>query len=473
MFCHYINGRLIPGKGKCNEVINPATEENVGIVQGVDSNQANEALEAAQKAFTCWSSLSLNQRGEWILKLVDAIEEDKEKLLDLLMVETGKPLVNASFDYSRLVDCLKFFLEEAKRLTGSIIPDYDDKVKNLIIRQPLGVVMGYLAWNYPLLNVGYKLAPSLASGCTCVIKPSTITPLATLYLGEIAERIKFPEGVINIISGSSDEIGKTLNESNIPKMITLIGSTGAGKTIIKQSATSVKRYSLELGGNAPVIVMADADVKKAAELLINFKYTNSGQTCISPNRVYVHESVRKDFLNYAKGFAEQIKIGWGREPGAQMGPMITKEAQERMFALIEDATGKGAKLMYGGKIPRDKKKGYYFLPTILDGVTNTMRVYREEIFGPIMPILTFNEKQEVIRDANNTECGLAALLFSNNLKDVFEISEALDFGTVCVNRPFWNVNLPHGGIKESGVGKDCSVYSLEEYYYIKRISITL
>jgi len=214
-------------------------------------------------------------------------------------------------------------------------------------------------------------------------------------------------------------------------------------------------------------------VKKAVELITAFKFNNTGQVCISPNRVYVHVSIHDEFLNYAKECVKKIKLGWGREEGAQMGPMITKEARERLFSLIEDATDKGAKIIYGGAIPEDKKKGYYFLPTILDDVTNSMKVHNEEIFGPIMPILTFSEKQEVIEEANNTEYGLAALLFSQNIQDIFEISEALEFGTVCVNKPFWYVNLPHGGIKESGIGKDCSHYSLEEYFYIKRISITL
>ena len=451
MFKHYVNGQLITGKGTPAEVTNPATERTVECFKWANANQATVALNAAEKAFTDWSAMSINQRNAWILKFADSIDREKDKILDLLMAETGKPLTNAAFDYSRLVDCLRYFAEEAKRVDGKVICDYDNNVKNIIIKQPLGVVIGYLAWNYPLLNVGYKLGPALAAGCTCILKPSSRTPLATMYLGQIARKINFPAGVINIIAGPGSEIGQTLNQSSIPKMITMIGSSAAGHTIVTESATSVKRFSLELGGNAPVIVMPDADAKKVAEMIIPFKFVNTGQTCISPNRVYIHESIHDQFVKHAKALTKQLKLGWGRQKGAQMGPMITKQARDRLFTLIEDARAKGAKVVYGGQVPRDKTKGHYFLPTILDNVTNKMRVHNEELFGPILPILTFTDRQKAITDANNTEYGLASFVFAKDVNDIFEIAEALEFGTVSVNRPFWNVNLPHGGIKESGM----------------------
>lgn len=471
MFNHYVNGKSVEGKGKEIKVINPATEEVIAEFRGADADLAKEALVAAQEAFGKWSSFSLNEREHWIKKFAKAIEGEREYILDLLMSETGKPLENAIYDFNMLVECLYYYIEEAKRLEQSIIQDYDNNYRNLIIRQPLGVVVGYLAWNFPLLNLGYKLGPILASGCTCVLKPSSKTPLASLYIGEIARKIGFPPGVINIIVGSSNEISPVLNESDIPKMITLIGSSETGRNIIRQSATSIKRYSLELGGNAPAIVMEDADVKDAAMKLVDLKFSNTGQVCVSPNRVFVHESIHEAFVEEARKWAERITLGWGRDNTAKMGPLISKEARERIAMLVDDAVKAGAKVICGGKIPEDKTVGYYYLPTILDNVTDDMRVCREEIFGPVMPILTFKDKEEVIRRANDTEYGLAAYLFTNNVKNVFEISEALEFGSVSVNEPFYAVNLPHGGVKESGVGKDCSVYSLEEYYYIKRISI--
>ena len=472
-FKHYIGGKLIAGKGGHAEVINPALEKEVARFKWATSEQATVALGAAEKAFTNWSAMSINQRNAWILKLADSIDREKETILDLLMSETGKPLTNAAFDFSRLVDCLRYFAEEAKRVDGQILCDYNNNVKNLIVKQPLGVVVGYLAWNYPLLNVGYKLGPALASGCTCILKPSSKTPLATMHLGEIAKKINFPPGVLNIIAGPGSEIGNTLNQSSIPKMITMIGSSAAGHDVVKESSTSVKRLSLELGGNAPVIVMPDVNVKRVAEMIIPFKFVNSGQTCISPNRVYVHESIHDEFVKHTKALTKNIKLGWGRQKGAVMGPMITKQARGRLVSLIEDAKEKGAKVVSGGRLPDKKTKGYYFPPTVLDHVTKKMRVHNEEVFGPILPILSFTDRKKVVEDANSTEFGLASFIFSEDVNDVFEIAEALQFGTVSVNRPFWDVNLPHGGIKESGMGKDCSHYSLEEYFYIKRISIAL
>lgn len=354
MFKQYINSKLVEGKGNCQQVINPATEDIVATYPGASREQALEALEAAKKGFVYWSSLSLRQREEWIKKLKEAILREKDKLINLLMQETGKPLDYANGDFNMLIVSLEFFMDEAKRLTGSIIPDYSGHVKNLIIRQPLGVVVGYLAWNFPLLNVGYKLGPVLASGCTCILKPSSKTPLATLYLGEIAEKISFPAGVINIIAGSASEIAMVLNESNIPKMITLIGSSDTGRNIIRQSATSIKHFSLELGGNAPAIVMQDADIKQAASHITWLKFGNTGQICVSPNRVFVHESIHDEFVREVKELVEGIKLGWGREEGAQMGPMISAADRVRVLDLVKDALEKGARLVCGGRIPEDK-----------------------------------------------------------------------------------------------------------------------
>jgi len=471
MFKQYINGKIIEGLSGEQSIINPATEKVAGTLRKASAAQAAEALLAARAAFKAWSKLSLNERGAWMLKLADAIEAEKETVLDILMSETGKPLDNADYDFNMVLDCLRYYIEEAKRLSDTIIPDYGGNFRNLVIRQPLGVVVGYLAWNFPLLNLGYKLGPALASGCTCVIKPSSRTPLATLYIGEIAAKIGFPAGVINIVAGAASEISETLNTSVIPKMITLIGSSQTGRDIIKQSATSVKHYSLELGGNAPAIVMPDYDPDDAAMMLVGLKFGNCGQVCVSPNRVFIHKDIYGEFIKAAVKYASEITLGWGREANAGMGPMIDGGDRERVIGLIADAVQKGAKVLCGGKIPEDKKAGFYFPPTVIGGVTPDMRVYREEIFGPVMPCMTFETAEEVLAAANDTEYGLASYLFTNDLNAAFDIAEGLEFGSVCVNEPYYNYNLPHGGTKESGIGKDCSTYSLEEYYYLKRISI--
>ena len=467
----YINGKTVEGKGPLTKIINPATEETASTLSLADNAQAQEALEAAQNAFKKWSALSLSERGMWIEKLAEAVESKTEELTKLLMIESGKPYVVANGEVILLSGILRFYLEEAKAMQDTILREPDSgKYQNMIKRMPLGVVVGHLAWNFPVVNLFYKIGPVLASGSTCVLKPSQKTPLASLYIGKIAEEIGFPAGVINIIAGKSSEVGKILNESKIPQMITMIGSSEVGKSVIRESCTSIKRFSLELGGNAPAIVMEDADIDTAAKDICFVKLLNAGQVCVAPNRIFLHENTHGLFLQIAKFIFEQVQIGWD-EDGANFGPLISRESAERMDELVTDAVSKGAKIICGGKRPENKDKGYYYLPTILDNCTPDMRVCREEVFGPVMPIIKFKSKYAVIKEANNTEYGLAAYLYTNTLKDAFEFSDALDFGTVCVNEIHFNIRLPHGGVKESGIGKDCSVYSLEEYYTIKRISI--
>ncbi|HBE01572.1 MAG: NAD-dependent succinate-semialdehyde dehydrogenase [Spirochaetes bacterium GWF1_41_5] len=474
MYRHYINGKLQRGTGaKQYRIINPATEEIAGEYTGASAEQTGEALDAARIAFAAWSKLPMRLRGEWMEKLKIALLQNKEELLDVLMSETGKPLTVAQYDFGMIPECLDFFREEAGRISGSIINDIDGKFRNLVIRQPLGVVVGFLAWNFPLLNIGYKIGPVLASGCTCVLKPSSRTPLSTMLIGRILERINFPPGVINIIAGPGDETGKILNQSKIPGMITLIGSIDAGKKIITDSGTSIKRFSLELGGNAPVIIMPDADIDAAAEKIIDYKFTNTGQICVAPNRVFVHEKVHDAFLEAAVSYTGKIKLGWGREAGARMGPVIAHEERERIFRMIKDAVNQGAVLLCGGTVPENRQKGYFITPAILDRASPDMSICRNEIFGPVLPVITFTDTAEAVREANNTEYGLAAYLFTRDTGNVFRISESLEFGNVCVNEPFFAVNMPHGGIKDSGIGFDCSKYSLEEYYSIKRISIRI
>ncbi|OUS75689.1 NAD-dependent succinate-semialdehyde dehydrogenase [Paenibacillus sp. MY03] len=471
MYSHYIGGIAVEGVGDVMLVHNPATEQLAGELRMATEVQAEAALKSAEKAFPEWSRTPLQKRGDWMERLAQAIEEKRELILDVLMSETGKPLAQAEEDFEMLPRCLRYYYEEAKRLHGRIIEDEDNSYMNLIKRQPVGVVVGYLAWNFPMLNLAYKLGPVLASGCTCVLKPSPLTPLSTLMIGAIAEEIGFPAGVINVITGDTLKLAAVMNQSTIPRMITLIGSTAAGKAIIGQSNTSIKRYSLELGGNAPAIVLADADLEQAASQLVSLKFGNAGQICVSPNRVFVHESVQEAFKEKVVEKTKQIVLGWGREPGAGMGPMITDGHRLRVQKLIASAVSAGAEIEIGGNVPADKRAGYYLEPTVISGVRPDMDIFKEEIFGPVLSLLTFREVEDVVKEANSTEFGLASYVFGTNLQHVLNISETLEAGTVCVNGPHYNVTLPHGGMKESGVGKDCSTYSLEEYYYIKRISI--
>lgn len=467
---HLINGKMVCGEGTEIRVINPSDETQITCFKGASKKQALEALNAADEAFKKWSALSISEREKHILSFADAIKRHKDEIIDVLIKETGKPYVTAIYDYNMINDCLHFFDEERKRLNDTIIPDYEDKHLSMVIKKPVGVVVGYLAWNFPLLNLGYKLGPILASGCTCVLKPSSNTPLASLMIGQAAKEAGIPDGVINIIAGSSGEIACAMNESTIPSMITLIGSSETGCNIIRESATSIKHYSLELGGSAPVIVMKDADVAAAGRMTADGKFGNCGQVCVAPNRIFVHESKKDEFIKAVLEYVDVIVLGSGKDEGeVLMGPLINERALKNMQELVKDAVDKGAKVVCGGK--RADRAGWFFEPTVLDNVTKEMRVYNEEIFGPIMPILTFGDGDNVSSLANDTKYGLAAYLYTKDISAAIEVSRKIDSGNVCVNEPFYNFNLPHGGCKQSGVGKDCSRISLEEYFYDQRITI--
>ena len=470
---HLINGQLVEGKGKKFSVLNPATEEVISEFHGIDAEQTEEVLHAAQKAFETWSKLSIKEREVYILKFADLIVANRDKIIQMIIDETGKSYEGADEDYQMLPDCLRYFNEEMKTMSGHMLSDLDNKHANMIIRKPLGVVVGYLAWNFPLLNLGYKLGPILASGCTCILKPSSQTPLATMYVGELAVQAGIPAGVINIIVGDNNIVGTKLNESTIPQMITLIGSSATGAHVMRQAATSIKHYSMELGGNDPAVVMGDADVENAAAKITGLKVGNGGQICVAPNRVFVHESVMDAFLGCVASILKDVTYCSGKYegPATQMIPLSSAKAVANMEALVADAVSKGATVLIGGK--RHEGKGFFFEPTVLTGVTPEMRVYQEEIFGPIMPVLSFSDQDDIVKMANDTCYGLAAYIYTNNLTTAMNLSRQIDAGDVLVNEPCFCYNLPHGGCKQSGIGKDCSVFSLEEYFYLQRITIKL
>lgn len=468
MYLMSINGKCVEGEGRVEKVMNPATGEVMVAYKSVSEAQCEDALQAADAAFKVWSKKTIEEREVCILAFRAELIEKQEELVAILMEETGKPLGNATYDYRMLIDCLDYFNEDNKRLCGKIIPNRSGSHLNLVDHVPLGVVVGYLAWNFPILNLGYKLGPILASGCTCVLKPSSVTPLTSLKIGEMAQK-HFPAGVVNIISGSASVVSPILSTSPIPKMMTMIGSSSAGKQVIKDSADYLRHYSLELGGNAPFVLMADGDVKKAAFFACDLKYGNAGQICVSPNRVYIHEDVLDAFVAEVKAFVDSVELRTGDDSEqVLMGPISSDYAADQMVAFTEDAVEKGARLVAGG---RRTGVGYFFQPTMLVGVTPEMRVYQEEVFGPIMSIIPFNDSDDIVAMANDTEYGLAAYVFTNDLSKAMYLSENIMAGSVSVNEPLYDYNLPHGGLKESGVGKDCSTYSLEEYYYIKRVSI--
>lgn len=474
MFKQYINGQLVDGKGKVMNVYDPATGEVVDTVGCATAEQTKETLAAAQEAFKSWSRTSVNERAQWLYKFKAACIEEQDTLIDLVMRESGRPYAAAVGDVNWLLTSLSYYAEEAKRIDGTVLPSLQvgDKVNyHMITREPIGVTVGNLAWNYPLGNASIKLAPAIASGCTCIIKPSSETPLATLYLGVIADKIGFPKGVLNILAGPSGDVAKTLNESDIPRMVSLIGSYETGLKLMQQAATSMKRFSLELGGNAPVVVMPDADLDETAANIVAKKVGFAGQTCVNYNRIYIHESIYDVMCEKIAAELSKVTLGKHKDEGYVMGPVINMEARDRMLDLIEDAKRGGATLVMGGEVPAEFAQGSFITPALLRDVTDDMRVSTEEIFGPIIPIQPFSTMDEAIEKANNTIFGLSAYFFGHNAKEMSRYIDEVKAGEIFVNGGIGSEFTPHAGAKQSGIGCDKSKHSLEEYYDLKFVSI--
>ncbi|MGE4485439.1 MAG: aldehyde dehydrogenase family protein [Oscillospiraceae bacterium] len=475
MYKQYLNGRMVDGLGKPFNVYNPATGETIDTVGAATAAQALEALDCAKAAFKKWSKeTTMDERVAWLRKYFQAISAEKEHILDLLMSETGKPYETALEDWGHLVNNFNFYAEEIRRVYGVSLPSYNTpygETYHIVEKRPLGVIVGHLAWNYPLLNASLKICPTIVSGCTCVLKPSSQTPLATLYLGEIAEKIGLPAGVVNILAGPAAELGHALNTSRIPSMITLIGSDETGRHIQMEGSSSIKRYSLELGGIAPLIVMEDADLDFAAKNIVTMKCSNTGQMCIDYNRIYIHESIYGTLCAKILEEVKKIKVGCGRDEGYVMGPLINRGSRDRMFELIDDALKGGAKLLYGGTVPRGYEAGNYIWPTLLVDVKDTMRVSNEEIFGPIIPLQPYSDYEKALQMAIDSDYGLTSYLFGHDARAIARAFEVFESGEVFVNGPGANSHLPHVGARQSGVGCDMSFWSLEEYFQLKRLSI--
>ena len=474
MVKQYINGKLVDGMGKALDVLNPATGEIIDTVGCATAAQAKEALAAAEKAQKQWARTSLDERIAWLNRLREACLAEREKIIDMISAESGRPYAAACGDFDWCMTSFHYYGEEALRIYGTTFNNHSTPkgvVYHVTERVPIGVVVAHLAWNYPLGNAGLKIAPSVVSGCACVLKPSSQTPLATLYLGEICERISFPAGVINIISGPSSEVAKTLNESMIPRMIALIGSSETGLQIMRESATSIKKYAFECGGNAPVIVMDDANIQETAAAIVAKKVGFAGQTCVNYNRIYIHRSIYEDMIKAIAAELDRVILGKGRDPGYVMGPVINMAARDRMLSLIKDAVCHGAKLVKGGEVPEAFRAGSYITPALLRDVTDDMRVSTEEIFGPIIPVQPFDELDEALQKANNTIYGLSAYFYGHRAPEIAKAFEALEAGEIFINNSPGTEQTPHAGVKQSGVGVDKSPWSLEEFYDYKYMGL--
>lgn len=474
MYELYINGKFIKGEGKRIKVLDPADNSVITELDTASEKQCKLALEAAKDAFKSWAATPIGERCAWLNKLIDTVMEEKEAIAEILSAESGKPYKTALEDVYGFEDFARFYAEEGKRINGTTVYTPSKPygaMYHAVERRPLGVVVAHIAWNYPIAMAALKIGPAMVAGDPIIIKPASNTPLATLYLGRIIDRIGLPKGVINIVCGPASVVAKTLNSSTIPSMITLIGSSDTGRQAIAESSTSIKRFSMELGGNAPVIVMPDADVDQAAARTIGMKCDNGGQICTNYNRIYVHEAVYEEYLAKVQEGLKAVKCGSKHDEGYIMGPMITREGRDRMFELIRDAEEKGATLVCGGTIPEGLEAGNFITPALLRDCTEDMRLSCEEIFGPIIAVRSFADLDDVLAKANDTELGLASYFYGHNAKDIAKVFETIEAGDVFINGGSGGANTPHIGLKQSGVGCDQSRWSLDEYFCLKRLSM--
>ncbi|WP_101757142.1 NAD-dependent succinate-semialdehyde dehydrogenase [Oceanicoccus sp. KOV_DT_Chl] len=462
----YIAGQWVNADdGKTLEVNNPATGELVYTAAYCGSEETRRAIAAAEAARPAWLALTAKERAAMLRKLFNLMLENQEDLAQILTAEQGKPLAEARAEIAYSASFIEWFAEEGKRLYGDTIPAPQGDKRIVVIKQGIGVVACITPWNFPSAMLSRKIGPALAAGCTVVCKPANATPLSAYALGVLAERAGFPAGVINIVTGNTSAIGDELTSNPVIRKLTFTGSTPVGKHLMAQCAQTVKRTSMELGGNAPFIVFDDADLDAAVAGAMASKYRNAGQTCVCANRMLIQEGVYDAFTEKLTAAVAQLKLGDGTDNQTTMGPLIDSKAADSVCNFIDDAIAKGAKLVTGG---RSNLAGSYVEPTILTNVSTDMRVFREEIFGPVAPLFKFSTEQQAIAMANDTEVGLAAYFYSRDIGRVWRVGEALEYGIVGINEGIISTEVaPFGGVKESGNGREGSKYGLDDYVEIK------
>jgi succinate-semialdehyde dehydrogenase/glutarate-semialdehyde dehydrogenase len=453
----FINGKWVAAQsGRTFEVLNPANNAVLARVADCAAVETQQAIDAADVALVSWRAQSATARAILLRKWYDLIIANIEDLALLMTLEQGKPLTESTGEVRYGASFVEWFAEEAKRAYGDIIPNQLAGQRLMVMKQPVGVVAAITPWNFPI-----------AAGCTVVVKPSEETPLCALALAELAMRAGIPAGVLNVVTGlDAPAIGKVLTDSSTVRKMSFTGSTEIGKLLMRQCAGTVKKISLELGGNAPFIVFDDADLDAAVEGAIISKYRNAGQTCVCANRIFVQNSVHDAFVEKFTAAVQKQKVGSGIEQGITIGPLINAEALEKVHRLVGDAVGKGAKVLTGGR----GMQGTFYEPTVLSGVVAEMDLMQEEIFGPVAPIIRFDTEQEVIAMANDTPYGLASYFYGRDIGRIFRVAEALDYGMVGVNTGILGTPVaPFGGMKESGIGREGSKYGLEEFLEVKYI----
>jgi succinate-semialdehyde dehydrogenase/glutarate-semialdehyde dehydrogenase len=463
----YIGGRWCDAdSGATLKVNNPATGEILGTVPMMTANETRRAIEAAKAAFIDWRRKPAKERSVLLRRWHDLIMSNVGDLGALMTAEQGKPLAEAKGEVSYAASFIEWFGEEAKRVYGDTIPSPWTDRRLVVIKQPIGVCAAITPWNFPAAMIARKAGPALASGCTMVARPATSTPYSALALAVLAERAGIPAGVLNVLTGSSKEIGGELTSNPDVSKITFTGSTEVGRLLMKQSSSTVKKLSLELGGNAPFIVFDDADLDAAVEGAIISKYRNAGQTCVCANRLYVQAGVYDAFAEKLVAAVAKLKVGNGFEPGVQQGPLIDHAAVEKVEEHIQDAVSKGGRILLGGK--RHALGQTFFEPTVLADVTPQMKVAKEETFGPLAPLFRFQTDEQAIEMANDTEFGLASYFYSRDIGRIWRAAEGLECGMVGINTGLIsNEVAPFGGVKQSGLGREGSHYGIEEFVEIK------
>ena len=468
---NFIDGAWVGADaGATIDVTNPATGLKIGTVPKCGGVETRRAIEAAHRAFHGWKKTSVLERHKLLRRLHDAIMDNQQSLAELLTLEQGKAVSESMGEVASSAAYVLWFAEEARRTYGDIVPSPWADRRILVTKEPTGVVAAIAPWNFPSSMLARKIAPALAAGCTVVAKPASQTPYSGLAWGALAEEVGFPAGVLNVLTGAASAIGDEMCANPLVRKITFTGSTEVGKVLLQKAASTVKKVSMELGGNAPFLVFDDADLSRAVEGAMVAKFRNSGQTCVCTNRFLVQAGVYDEFTDRLAEATRKLKVGSGLDASTQQGPLIDMTAVEKVEELIADATGKGAKIVAGGR--RHELGGSFFEPTVISGATPRMRVMSEEIFGPVAPVFRFETEEEGVRLANDTEFGLACYFYTGSLGRAFRVMEGLRYGMVGVNEGLiTTVEAPFGGVKESGLGREGGHQGIEDYLDTKYVSI--
>lgn len=465
-----INGQWVKGSRRF-DVTDPATGQKLADVANLGPQEAEQAIAAANAAWGPWKTKTAKERSAILRKWFDLLMANQDDLARIMTAEQGKPLAEAKGEIAYGASFVEWFAEEAKRVNGETLPQFDNNRRLLVLKQPIGVCAAITPWNFPLAMITRKVAPALAAGCPVVIKPAELTPLTALAAAELALRAGIPAGVLNMITADADQsiaVGKVICASDVVRHISFTGSTEVGRILMAQSAPTVKKMSLELGGNAPFMVFDDADIDSAVEGAFASKYRNAGQTCVCSNRLYVQAGVYDEFVNKFAAKVATAKVGNGFEDGVNQGPLIEEAALQKVQRHVDDAVAKGARVLVGGK----RMGGQFFEPTVVADATADMLCAQEETFGPFAPIFKFDTEQEAVDAANHTEFGLASYFYTRDVGRIFRVAEALEYGMVGINVGILATeHVPFGGVKQSGLGREGSHHGMDDYVEIKYLCI--